>query len=107
MKITIDIPDRPAVTAADYLDTAVRAWGWDPAQGITAQEYLLDRVEEQLDARWRSGQRTLSRDEAEAAVPRPTSRGLAVAAEREVARVAAEAERGGAGGARTPPEGGS
>lgn len=91
MEITLTIPSSATVTAEDFLEAAMEHWGWHPDQGITAEDYLLDRVEEQLHGHFRQGQRTMSRDEVEAELPRPESRGIRAHREREEA---AERSRG-------------
>jgi hypothetical protein len=91
MEITITIPSSATVTAEQFLETAMRHWGWDEAQGLDPQDYLLDRVEEQLHGHFRAGQRTMSRDQVEAELPRPESRGIRAHREREAAP---ETERG-------------
>jgi hypothetical protein len=91
MEITLTITSSATVTAEQFLEAAMEHWGWHPDQGVTAQDYLLDRVEEQLHGHFRAGQRTMSRDEVEADLPRPESRGIRVHQEREAAP---EAERG-------------
>lgn len=88
--ITITIPESANVTAEQFVVTAASHWGWAASSGITAEEYILDRFEEQLYAHFRSGQRTLSRDELEAELPPPESRGIRAHRDREAAREAAE-----------------
>lgn len=97
--ITVTIPESATVPAAEFLATAAGHWGWSAEQEITAEEYILDRIEEQLYAHFRSGQRTLSRDELEAELPPPESRGIRAHRDREAAREAAEREPVEPGGA--------
>lgn len=100
--LTITIPETAEITAAEFVEAAACGYGWDPAQGITAEEMLLDQLEHDLHHRFRSGATHLSREAVEAALPIPESRGLrvhrereeAAEVERESARAAAEAAGG-------------
>lgn len=107
MEIVVQVPESASVPAADFLETAAGHWGWHESQGITAEEYVLDRFEEQLHAHWRAGQRTLSRDEAAAELPVPESRGIRAHRDREEAREAAELARQGEGTGQAQPGSGA
>ena len=93
MEIIVQVPESASVPAAEFLETAAGHWGWHESQGITAEEYVLDRFEEQLHGHFRAGQLTMSREEVEAELPAPESRGIQAHRAREEAREAAEMAR--------------
>jgi hypothetical protein len=93
MELTITIPTSATVTAESFLDQAARGYGWHPDQGISAEEAILDGLEHELHARYRSARGAAARAAVEVDLPIPESRGLKVAREREEERVAEERER--------------
>lgn len=95
MDLVITVQESDSVTAEQYLTDAATGWGWDAAQGITAEEFLLDRFDEQLHARYLQARRQVADAAALADIPKPESRGMKVAREREAERlrIAKQAEK--------------
>lgn len=79
--LTITVPETATITAADFLESAARGYGWDPAQGTTPEQAILDQLERDLHHRFRAGATHLSRDQVEAELPIPESRGQKAARE--------------------------
>lgn len=83
MELVIVIPETAEIPATEFLEAAAKGYGWSAEAGITAEQAILDALEYDLLHRFRAGATDRSRDEVEAELPIPESRGQRAHRERE------------------------